>query len=193
MTTVRPDEEILKDIQQGDKAAFNELYNRYWKKVYLSACSKIRSREASEEIVEDFFIQLWQKRHTLVIDNFSAYLYTSIKNRCLNYLQQRTIESKHWEYYKQFVPEFDDTTNNSVAFNNLMEAIYDGMKQMPEKSKKVFEMSKLEGKSIKEIARSLKLSEKAIEYHLTCSVKKLRLYLKEFILFILIIILVALP
>lgn len=185
MTSVQLDEEILKAIRQDDKMAFNELYNRYWKKVYLHACSKIRSKEASEEIVEDFFINLWQKRHTLAINNFSAYIYASIKNRCLNYLQQKTIENKHWEYYKQFVPEFDDTTSNSVAFNNLMESIYDGMTQLPEKSKRVFEMNKLQGKSIKEIAQVLKLSEKAIEYHLSCSVKKLRLYLKEFILFIL--------
>lgn len=189
MTTVRTDEEILNAIKQGDKMAFNELYNRYWKKVYWNACSKTGSREVSEEIVEDFFISMWQKRETLAISNFTAYLYTSIKNKCLNYLQEKTIETKHWEYYKQFIPKFDDTTNNSVAFDNLMEAIQDGMKLMPEKSKQVFEMNKLQGKSIKEIAQRLKLSEKAIEYHLACSVKKLRLYLKEFILFMLLFVL----
>jgi RNA polymerase sigma-70 factor (ECF subfamily) len=179
--TFKTDEEILALIRVGDRAAFNALYDKYWKKIYRIAYSKVGSREVAEEIVEDFFIKLWLKRETLVINNFFPYLFTSIKNRCLNYIEEKTTQDRHWQYYSQFIPVSEETTSKSVAFNNLMEAIHGGMDQMPEKSKKVFELHKMEGKSIKEIAAQLNLSEKAIEYHLTNSLKKLRIYLKEFI------------
>lgn len=176
------DEELLTELRHGNVVAFNELYSKYWRQTYRIAYSKVASREAAEEIVEDFFIKLWQKRDGLVIRNFFAYLYTSVKNRCLNYIEEKTIENKHWEYYKQFLPESDNSTDDTVQFNSLVDAIHAGIQQMPEKSKTVFEMHKMEGKSVKEIAALLNLSEKTIEYHLTNSMKKLRVYLKEFTL-----------
>jgi RNA polymerase sigma-70 factor (ECF subfamily) len=100
----------------------------------------------------------------------------------LNHIASQITREKHWNYYKQFIPLQEDVTANAVEFNELMEALEDGIEHLPEKSKKVFRLNHLEGHSISEIANLLNLSEKAIRYHLTQSVKKLRLHLKDHIL-----------
>ena len=172
---------LLQMTRDGDVNAFNRLFNKYWKKLYRIAYSKVGSREEAEEIVQDIFIKIWEKKSELNIHNLSAYLYTSVKNRCLNYIEKKIIEHKHWEYYKKFIIDYDDSTNKTIVFNSLMDAIQSGMEQMSEKTKQVFKLNQLEGRSIKEIAEIHKLYEKAIEYHITSSIKKMRMYLKEFV------------
>jgi len=85
-------------------------------------------------------------------------------------------------YYKTFIPQKANTTDMAVQYGALLEAIEEGMSRLPEKSQTVFRLNRLEGHSVEEIARLLNLSEKAIQYHLTQSVKKLRVHLKNYIL-----------
>jgi len=172
----------------NDEKAFAELFKRFWRKAHAMANAKVHSKEVAEEIVQDLFITLWNRRTSLHINNFSSYLYTTIKNKSLNYIEACLVREKYWNYYKKFVPNFDESTEKTVAYDELVEAIENEMNHLPEKSKKVFRLNRLEGHSIPEIANTLNLSEKAIEYHLTRSLKQLRLHLKDFIL-----ILIAVP
>lgn len=175
------DEELLQAIRQDDEKAFAELFQRYWRRTHILAYTKVRSTEATEEMVQEFFMNLWDKRASLQIQNFSSYLYTSIKNKALKFIESRIVEKKYWEYYKAFVPQTEETTHAAVQYNALLEAIEEGMQALPQKSKKVFQLSRLEGRSIPEIASLLNLSEKAIEYHLTRSLKYIKVHLKDFI------------
>jgi RNA polymerase sigma-70 factor (family 1) len=174
--------ELLDAVRQNDKKAFAELFNRYWKKVYAMTYAMVRSEKPTQEIVQDIFISLWDKRLTLSINHLPSYLYVTVKNKTLNHIESQITREKYWNYYKQFIPLQEDVTANAVEFNELMEALEDGIEHLPEKSKKVFRLNHLEGHSISEIANLLNLSEKAIRYHLTQSVKKLRLHLKDYIL-----------
>lgn len=174
--------ELLDAVRQNDKKAFAELFKRYWKKVYAMTYSMVRSEKPTQEIVQDIFISLWDKRFTLSINHLPSYLYVTVKNKTLNHIASQITREKYWNYYKQFIPLQEDVTANAVEFNELMEALEDGIEHLPEKSKKVFRLNHLEGHSISEIANLLNLSEKAIRYHLTQSVKKLRLHLKDYIL-----------
>jgi len=174
--------ELLEAVRQNDKKAFEELFKRYWMKVYGMTYALVRSEKPTQEIVQDIFISLWDKRLTLSINHLPSYLYVTVKNKTLNYIASQITREKYWNYYKQFIPVQEDVTANAVEFNELMEALEDGIEHLPEKSKKVFRLNHLEGHSISEIANLLNLSEKAIRYHLTQSVKKLRLHLKDYIL-----------
>lgn len=176
------DQELLEAIRNDNEQAFHELFRRYWRKVHDMAYSRVRSKEATEEIVQDLFISLWNRRASLLIDNLSSYLYTSVKHRVLNHIESQIVRKKYWEYYKNFIPQQEDVTTQAIEFDALMEAIENGIEHLPEKSKKVFRLNRLEGLSVPEIASILNLSEKAIQYHLTKSLKKLRLHLKDYIL-----------
>lgn len=180
--TDQNDQDLLLKMRQNDEHAFSELFKRHWKTAYKTTFVRVRSEEITEEIVQDSFISIWEKRHVLEINNFSAYLHTMIKNKVLNYIESQVVRKKHWDYYKLFIPEKDEVTQKDVEWNELFSSIEEGINHLPEKSRKIFRLNHLEGKSISEIASNLKLSEKAIQYHLTQSVRRLRLHLKNYIL-----------
>ena len=118
-----------------------------------------------------------------LIDNVSSYFFIAVKHRVLNTIESQIVHKKYWDYYKNFIPRHENLTEQTVEFNDLLEAIEKRIEHLPEKSKKVFRLNHFEGHSIAEIANTLKLSEKAIQYHLTRSIKELRLHLKDFIYF----------
>ncbi len=181
-TRENTDHELLKAIRNDDREAFRELFNRYWRKVHAMAYARVRSKEVTEEIVQDLFIALWDKRSSQSIQNLPAYLFQAVKFKALNYIESRLVHEKYWNYYRNFIPQKEESTQSIVEFDDLMEALEQGLETLPEKSKKVFRLHRLEGWSVPQIASSLNLSEKAIEYHLTQSVKKMRVHLKNFML-----------
>jgi len=173
------DRELLEAIRHDDESAFNELFKRYWRKVHAMAYARVRSKEITEEIVQELFTSLWDKRTTHTIQSLPSYLYQAVKFKALNYIESRIVQEKYWNYYKTFVPQGEDATEDVIGYNDLMEVIEQGMTKLPEKSKKVFRLHRIEGWSVSEIADLLNLSEKAIQYHLTQSAKTLRIHLKN--------------
>lgn len=176
------DEALLEAIRQDNEQAFAELVRRYWKTVHAMVYARVRSLDATEEIVQNVFISIWDKRSSLAIHNIPAYLYATTKNRVINYIQSQLTYRKHWEYYKQFIKRDENVTEQDVQVNEIMEALESGINDLPAKSKKIFQLHQREGLSIAEIASSLNLSEKAIQYHLTQTTKRLRLHLKDYML-----------
>jgi RNA polymerase sigma-70 factor (family 1) len=176
------DSELLDAIRQGDVNAFAELFRRYWKKLHTVAMSKVRCEEVAKEIVQELFISLWEKRATLTINQVHSYLLIAIKNRILNYVASQNVLKKHWDYYREFIPSADKVTENDVQLNDLTAALEKSIEQLPQKSKLIFKLNRLDGQSIPDIATKLNLSEKAIQYHITSSLKKLRLQLRDFVL-----------
>ena len=146
------------------------------------AYARVRSKEITEEIVQDLFTSLWDKRSAHTIQHLPSYLFQAVKFKALNYIESRIVQEKYWDYYKNFMPQKEEATDILVEYHDLMDAIENGMNELPEKSKKVFRLHRMEGWSVPEIANLLNLSEKAIQYHLTQSVKKLRVHLKNYIL-----------
>lgn len=176
------DLELLEAIRRDDEEAFAELFKRHWKKVHDMAYPRVRSEEVTAEIVQDLFVALWDKRASHSISHLPSYLYSAVKNKALNYMAAQMVRKNYWEYCKKFFLDRDNATENTVEFDELMEAIETGIEHLPEKSQQVFRLNRLEGRSIQEIADTLNLSEKAIQYHLTQSLKKLRLHLKDYII-----------
>lgn len=179
------DQQLWEAIRQDDEKAFSELFVRYWKTAHRIAYSKTRSLETTQEIVQELFITLWDKRETLVVHNMPAFITTCIKNKVIKYVEAQIVKEKYWLYYKNYIPQNDCVTEGELDFNDLKEAIEAGLERLPAKSKKVFQLNRFQGRSIPEIAGMLNLSEKAIEYHLTRSLKHLRLHLRDFLILLL--------
>lgn len=178
------DRELLEAIRHDDEKAFAELFKRYWRKVHAMAYSRVRSKEITEEIVQELFTSLWDKRHTHSIKHLPSYLFQAVKFKALNYIESKLVREKYWNYYRTFVSQEENVTELAVEYGELMEAFEDGMKRLPEKTKEVFKLHRMDGWSVPQIANLLNLSEKAIQYHLTQSVKKLRIHLKNYIFFV---------
>lgn len=172
---------LLEDLRKGCVDSFARIFKLYWHQLYIIARSKVKSHDEAEEIIQNIFSALWEKRESLVISNLSFYLQSAVRNRILNLIRSKITQEKYWHYYKTFIPGYQRVTENTVEFDDLNEAVENAVSRLPEKSREVFTLSRMEGRSNAEIASLLKVSEKAIEYHLTKSLRALRVHLKDYI------------
>lgn len=175
------EQQLLSALRDGSEAAYEEIFRRFWTRSYNIARSKVQSHAEAEEIVQAIFFALWEKRATLYVTNLWYYLQTSVRNRVIDHIRQQVTQRKYWDYYKTFIPWQRTVTEDTVEYDNLHEALEEAVSHLPEKSREVFRLNRLEGRSVAEIAGLLQLSEKAIEYHLTKSLKQLRYHLRDFI------------
>ena len=173
---------LLEHLRQGSVSAFRRIFELYWQRLFALAKSKVRSHEEAEEIIQNIFLTLWERRDSIEINNLSVYLHTAVKNRVINLVRDKITHDKYWDYYKAFIPQSEEITQIAVEFDDLNVAVEQAVQRLPEKSREVFKLSRMEGRSNAEIANLLHLSEKSIEYHLTKSLRELRLHLKDFIL-----------
>jgi RNA polymerase sigma factor (sigma-70 family) len=183
------DDEILSLVKQDDEKAFAELFDRYWKKIHVIAYSKLRSRASTQEIVQDIFFDLWQRRHSLQVTNFASYMNVSVKYKIINHFKRVLIKERYDHFISINGIKSGEETLKVVEYNELVEALEKVLHKFPSLTQTIFRLNRLEGKSISEIARSLDLSEKAIQYHITKSVKELKLHMKHFLSFVISIIL----
>ncbi len=174
------DELLVKLLRVGEQEAFEEIYRRYWQKLLRSAQFKLRSKEIIEELLQDLFISLWEKREKVSIENLEAYLNTSLKYLIINQIKKQILQERFIEYSFKKQEQTDDV-DESVAFNELSIAIEKAIEQLPEKTQQIFRLNRLEYQSIKEIAQKLSIPERTIEYHITQALKSLRVHLREFI------------
>jgi RNA polymerase sigma-70 factor (ECF subfamily) len=178
-------EEMLILMRQGNEAAFEELYNRYWKKLYNAIYSRTRSAEWSEGIVQDFFTSLWLKREKLEISvSFEAYAFTAVRYHLFHYIQKEVNRKKYSDSLRALPVQHPNSTEEAVLLSDLNDRLSKAVTQLPEKCRSVFELSRREHKTNREIAEELGISEKTVENHLTRALKFLRLSLKEIFLFL---------
>ncbi|HLT75095.1 MAG TPA: RNA polymerase sigma-70 factor [Ohtaekwangia sp.] len=176
------DEVLLEGLRRGDANAFELIFRKYWRELYLVAKAKLYSHDDAEEIIQSIFSNLWEKRSTLLIHDLGHYLHTSVKNRIINYIRDNITKETYWARYAVFLPKHEDNATHAVDLDELEKAIETALQSLPEKSREVFHLSRVEGKSTAEIANQLSLSQKAIEYHLTKSLKNLKVILRDHIL-----------
>jgi RNA polymerase sigma-70 factor (ECF subfamily) len=172
--------ELLRLLRKGSKEAFEEIFKFYWKDIYKHACSKLRCKEEAEEIVQEIFTTLWDKREQLLITNLTYYLHTSVKNKVLNILRSQIVQDKYWEYYKVYLTGENTITEETVYYNDLKKAVEKGTSFLSSKAKTIFQLSRMEGYTTSEIAKRLNISEKTVEYHITRSARALNTYLKDY-------------
>lgn len=179
------DEELLNRLLNGSRVAFEDVFNRYWYRLFKVANARIKSREEAEEIVQDIFAALWKNRNTLLISNLSNYLFSSVRKGVISKIRSKLVHEKYRNYYLKFFPGYSMATDETIEFDELSSAIENALLQLPEKSQQVFRLNRLQGLSIPEISETLKMPRRTIEHHLTKSLRELRMHLKDYMLFLL--------
>lgn len=174
------DKLLLDNLRNGCVKSFEQIFRQHWEPLYKSAKIKLRSHEEAQEVIQNVFSTLWEKRESHAIINLTHYLHAAVRNRILNIIRDKLPREKYWNYYKAFIPQHEDVTEDIVVFEDLNNAVEVAVSHLPEKSRQVFRLSRIEGMSNAEIAGLLKVSEKAIEYHLTKSLRALRVHLKDY-------------
>jgi RNA polymerase sigma-70 factor (family 1) len=175
------DEILLKLLKASDEEAYKEIYLRHWRPLFVTAYRKVHIKEVAEELVQNIFLSLWEKRDIANIEQLGAYLNTAVKYQVLNYIKTCIIKEKYAHLVKVRPELVEEDGDSMLVMHELSDAINKAINQLPEKSRIIFQLSRFENRSIKEIAQLLSVSEKVVEYHITKSLKSLRLELKDFI------------
>ncbi|RCH56116.1 RNA polymerase sigma-70 factor [Mucilaginibacter hurinus] len=176
------DIELLELLRGGDdKHAFNEIYARYWEKMYGAAYKRLRSTEVAEEIVQDLFTDIWLRRDSLhITTSLPVYLFSAVRYRVINYIHHELVKNNYQQTILHSTRDFDNSTEELVLLSDLNKRIKTQVNLLPEKCRAIFELSRDEHKSNKEIARSLGISEKTVENHITKALRRLRTSLGSF-------------
>ena len=171
-----------------DKSQFENLFRMHFKHLCNFAVQYVGDADAAQDICQKVFISLWEKREEMNPENsIKSYLFTSVKNRCLNYIRDnkkfrsRILDLECADF--ETVEAQDD-----FAEENLKNKIEKALSLLPEKCRMVFEMSRFQNMKYREIAEELDLSQKTVEAHMSKALKTLRGELKEFLTLLFIII-----
>ena len=178
--TLLDDNILLRLLRTSDEKAFRAIYDRYWKKIFFTAVKKTRSKEVAEELTQNLFVSLWQKRETANILQLENYLSVAIKYGIINYIRYQAHREKYFDSVANQPKTDESPAEQAVLLHNLEECIQKGLLQLPEKTRKVFTLSRFENHSVRQIAEQLNISEKAVEYHITKSLKVMHIHLKHF-------------
>lgn len=175
------DDELLRLLKLGNEDAFDELYDRHSPTVRSLAYSKLTSIEAAREIVQNTFMHLWERRESLEIRALPNYLAVAVRYEVINHIKKQAHIQKYVDYCQSLENLIHDEAARDAELASLYEAIEQSLLRLPEKTQLIFKLSRVEYKSIAEIASLLNLSKQAIKYHITQSLKRLKSDLKEYI------------
>ena len=171
---------LLSAVQRGDQKAFDTLFRRY----YPMLCAyghRFVELEDAEEIVEDSLLWIWENRETLVIESsLNSYLFKMVYRRALNKLAHiDATQRADTRFYEEMQAMLQDTDYYQIE--ELAKRIEDAVAALPESYREAFVMHRFRDMSYKEIAETLGVSPKTIDYRIQQALKQLRMDLKDYL------------
>jgi RNA polymerase sigma-70 factor (ECF subfamily) len=169
------DHDLASLLQQGDQQAYTEIYKRYHAAIYIHVFNRLRVREESRDLVHDLFSSLWHKKEELNLQtSLKAYLYTAARYKVFDWISRRQVQSQYIDSISNFWDTGECITDHRVRERQLMELIELEIAALPSKMREVFELSRKDGLSHREIAGKLDISEKTVKKQVNNSLKILR-------------------
>jgi RNA polymerase sigma-70 factor (ECF subfamily) len=170
--------ELLRLTADDNHAAFKTIYNKYWQKLLTLAIYKTNDREDAEEIIQDIFISIWNRRSELEVKNLEAYLMMAVKMKLIDRLRKKVKERT-----KIDIESISISTEiiDYLTVEDFTTQVELSLQKLPSKTQEIYELSRNQAKSQKEIAESMKLTPKAVEYHITKALKQLKLDLESYL------------
>ena len=166
--------DCLRRLKQDDERAFDALFRHYSALVYRFAYSYLKSRPEAEEIVQECFLKIWEKRQQLHDDvPLKGYLFTTAHHAILNQLRR---QGHHLRYQAHTATQEPSLVDNGVEFTELEGLYRTALEQLPPKRREIFILSRQQGLSYPEIAAQLNLSVKTVEAQMSHALKFLRTY-----------------
>ena len=174
-----PVRELFLRVRQGDEAAFEQLFKRFYSPLATYALGFVQSRDAAEDVVQEVFLKLWEIRQRLPdADSASAYLYRAVRNRALNQLRRLRLSAK-WR--RETLPETEaaPAADRSAEEAELAELIRRAVSDLPPRTREVFLLSREQFLTYPEIAATLSISVKTVETLMGRALKVLRQKLRK--------------
>ncbi|QJB37211.1 RNA polymerase sigma-70 factor [Chitinophaga oryzae] len=171
-----PDTALLERMQAyNDRAAFDELYHRYWEQLYMAAYARLQQEADAKDCLQEVFVALWHKRRELRIEGpLGPYLHVALKYRVLNHLRSHLNYQKHLDIFSAIPPAIFDRADDRLALAEIQQIIAQTVAALPEKTRQVYILSRQEQLSVREMADQLGVSQQTVKNQLTTALKRLK-------------------
>ena len=177
-STSKDESLLVQNLIKGNLLAFNALYKTYSRRLYRFALGYLKSRDEAEELVQEVFTVIWEKRKDLKEElSFKSFLFTIAFNMIRNHFRSKAYLA---EYLKSEISDdLDMQTSQKIIYDSLYKYIAELVNQLPERRKEIFIKSRFNGLSIAEIAEEMNINHKTVENQLTVALKFIRTNLKR--------------
>jgi len=181
MTRTGSNDEI-KSFSLVDLKSFESIFRQYYQMLCSYAYRFVNDTDTAEEIVQELFYKLWEKRNELqVTSSLKSYLFSAVHNRCLKFIEHRNVEAKYRNYYLLHGSEADNEQQYSSNVRELQGIIERTLDSLPERCSRIFRLNRFEGLKYNEIAIKLSISVKTVEANMGKALKLLRRNLKQYV------------
>lgn len=179
-------EELLTGLQQGDRMAFTEIYNRYWKRIYIIAYNRMCDGAQAEDIAQEVFASLWSNRSNVQIETLENYLATAAKYLVLTAIRKKTLSRRYGQALQNKISSWQSP---DADFQNkqILQLLELEIEKLPEKCRLIFKYSRNEGMASKQIAAKLHITPKTVDNQIHKALKILKLASRSFLQFIILL------
>lgn len=174
------DNELITFLREGDAAAYTEIYDRYFQLMFVFAYKKLRDEELAKDFTQELFVRLWERRSEVnITGKFSVYFYSSMRYKLLDHFAHLNVRNKYVEFLSDFIMHSkSEDADYRIRERQLSDYIERQIAALPPKMRRIFEMSRKEYLSHKEIADRLETSENNVSTQIMNSLRILKGKLK---------------
>lgn len=171
--TIYTDKELVLRLRNDDEEAFQLIYNRYWSSLFGNAFNRVRDKGISQDIVQDVFLDVWRRRHSLDLDNLSAYLHAAVRFMTYRRISRMPIDTIYFKEFEQtLVSSF--FAEDRLLQNELRDLLDKWILALPKKRRKIFLLHFNKDLSTQEIADRLGLARKTVQNQLTVAYREIQ-------------------
>ena len=176
--TILPNEnDLFNQMARGSVSAFTEIFYHYTQSLYSFILIKTKSEDLTEEIIQEVFIKIWDKREKFSeVENFESYLYTLASNKIYDFYRKMASEDKLKKIVFQSMKDYSNITTETLDLKYSQEELTKALERLPPQQKKIFLLSRQQGLNHMEIAEQLQISPSTVNNHLTVALRSLKLH-----------------
>lgn len=181
--TNHTDTDLFSMFKEGSTKAFDELYSRYWEKLFNYAFHRTRSKDVAFEMVQDIFVSLWARKEVIQLQNsVSGYLFASVRFQIINYIRNGKLKEQYLKDYIRFTSSADNSNEESIMMHDLQESLERSIEKLPERCREITKLSMLQNWSAEKIAETLQISHRTVENQLVLARKHLKTSLGDYVM-----------
>jgi RNA polymerase sigma-70 factor (family 1) len=176
------DSELWEEVTRSNAKAFETLFERYWSVIYGTAFSYLKDKEACSEIVQDIFLNIWQKRNEFKIGCLKNYLTSAARYHVYKKLKAKKSSAiLYIESYEHLTTTNNDTNrfDENISYLELEKSVETSLSDLPKRCREIFLLSRMSNLTNDEIAQQLGISKRTVENQITTALKFLRSILKN--------------
>jgi RNA polymerase sigma-70 factor (ECF subfamily) len=169
------DNELVSLLEQGNSEAYAEIYQRYWAVLFRHARKMLQNDDEAKDLVQDIFTVLWAKVSELnLTGSLSSYLYSAVRYKVFDLIDKNKVRNNYLASLQEFIQHGEYTTDHVIREKQLASLIEKEVAMLPSKMRQVFQLSRNNNLSHKEIAEKMEISDQTVKKQIHNAIRILR-------------------